>query len=122
MEDKQLRRGEWGFPPAFLDGAGISAGDVFVCVVNGPSMAPDLLSGDRVVIDTADRHVAEDGIFAVYDAETGSVLVKHVSPVRSTMPPRIVCSSSNPKYAPVEIVLDRGSKVIGRVRYRLTTV
>lgn len=122
MAAKGPARGEWGLPAYFLDQMGVRGSSVCICAVKGPSMAPDLNSDDRVIVDLSDRNVAEDGIFAVYDAETASILIKNVSPIRGTNPPRVLCQSSNPKYPPIEIELANGSHVIGRVRQRITAV
>jgi transcriptional regulator with XRE-family HTH domain len=113
-------RAEWGIPPAFLQGElRLTPARTHVLAVDGPSMVPDLMPGDRVLIDLTHTDPRQGGIFAV--REDGGVIIKHVEIVRGSDPPRIICKSSNQTYSPFELVLD-GERVaiIGRVAGRIS--
>lgn len=113
-------KAEWGIPPAFLQGElRLSPARTHVLAVDGPSMVPDLMPGDRVLIDLTHTDPRQGGIFAV--REDGGVIIKHVEIVRGSEPPRIICKSSNATYSPFELILD-GEKVaiIGRVAGRIS--
>lgn len=118
--DADVVKAEWGIPPSFLQGeVRLQPRKTDVLAVDGPSMVPDLLPGDRVFIDRSHTDPRQGGIFAV--REDGGVIIKHVEVVRGSDPPRIVCKSSNPTYAPFELILDGDNvAIIGRVAGRIS--
>lgn len=113
-------RAEWGIPHAFLQGElRLSPNRTHVLAVDGPSMIPDLMPGDRVLIDLTHTDPRQGGIFAV--REDGGVIIKHVEVVRGSDPPRIVCKSSNATYSPFELILDgENVAIIGRVAGKIS--
>jgi transcriptional regulator with XRE-family HTH domain len=118
--DADVVKAEWGIPASFLQGElRLHPMRTDVLAVDGPSMVPDLMPGDRVLIDRSHTDPRQGGIFAV--REDGGVIIKHVEVVRGSDPPRIVCKSSNPTYAPFELILDGDNvAIIGRVAGRIS--
>ena len=50
---------------------------------NGDSMAPTILSGERVVVDTGHKTPTPDGLYAIRDT-FGSIVVKRLQVMRNT--------------------------------------
>lgn len=108
----------WMLPKAYVQRElGLTFGETEIIQVRGDSMddgtAKGLSSGDRVIIDRRDRDPRQGGIFAVNDGD--GVIIKQVELLRGHEPPRIVCSSRNASYRPIELVLDGSVRIIGRV-------
>lgn len=116
----RLVRAEWRFPENWLGGEmRLAAGTTDILPVDGASMLPDLAPGDRVIVDRSNRDPKQDAIFAVKDGD--SVIIKHVHLVRGSHPPRIICTSSNPRYEPFELILDgEQAEIIGRIAGRIS--
>jgi len=117
-----LARAEWRIPDYYLSSAGLSLSQTHIIEIDGPSMLPDLKPEDRVIIDISDTNPGVDGIFAIWDNETQSVIVKNVQVVRGTDPQQINCISSNPTYSPFTLILDDATRIIGRVKRRITSI
>jgi hypothetical protein len=114
-------KAEWIFPIEWLRSEmRLSPNHTDLIAIDGPSMSPDLEPGDRVLIDRTSRDPKLEAMYAIRDGE--SIIVKHVQLVRDgSVPPRIVCRSSNAKYEPFVLVLDGESvEIIGRVAGRFT--
>jgi phage repressor protein C with HTH and peptisase S24 domain len=114
-------RAEWRFPKQWLEEEmRLGAATTDVLAVVGSSMAPDLIDGDRVLIDRLRRDPRQGGIFAIREGD--GVLIRHVELLRdANNPPRIRCSSSNVAHRPFELVLDGDQiAIIGRVAARIT--
>lgn len=105
---------EWRMPTDFLETElRLRPGMCEILRVKGDSMEPTLRDGDRVIVDRNDKAMRQGGIFAVRDGD--ELIVKQVELVRGSEPPRIVCTSVNPRYTPFELVLGADAEVIGRV-------
>lgn len=118
--DADVVKAEWRFPDSFLKGElRLRPASTDVLAVDGPSMMPDLMPGDRVLIDRSHRDPRQGGIFAV--REDDGIIIKHVEVVRGSNPTRIICKSSNSTYTPFELILDGESvSIIGRVAGRIS--
>ena len=105
---------EWRMPTEFLETElRLRPGLCEIIRVKGDSMEPVLRDGDRVIVDRNDRAMRQGGIFALRDGD--ELIIKQVELVRGAEPPRVVCSSVNPRYSPFELVLGADAEVIGRV-------
>lgn len=95
---------------SLLRGAGVGAGSASIIDARGDSMAPNILDGDRLLVDLADTEMAEaSGIFVLRLGD--DLLVK-----RLTMAGRcLVVASDNPAY-PVRRVAACDADVRGRVK------
>ena len=69
----------WRIPPAILTamGTNMKPTDITFVPVQGDSMAPTLIEGDVVVVDTRHRWPSPDGLYALNDA-FGGVIVKRL--------------------------------------------
>lgn len=92
----------WLFPPSFIrEQLHTTAAQLLVIDAFGDSMAPTILAGDRVVVDTGHRTPTPDGLYAIRDAMEG-VVVKRLQLLRAARPPRVKIISDNPKHAAEE--------------------
>lgn len=104
---------EWFIPPDYLRRElRVRNGDARIIEVQGDSMEPTLLPGDRVMIDTGSRVPSPPGVFALWDGL--GVVVKRLEFIPNTDPMRFIISSDNPKHERYERTSDELS-VIGRV-------
>lgn len=87
--------------------------------VDGDSMYPTLLSGDRVFVDTTVRTCGQGGVFALYDKILDEVIVKRLSIVANGGEKFVEIRSDNPKDVSRR-VLAKDIVVIGRVVGRIT--
>ncbi|WP_199499924.1 S24 family peptidase [Methylovirgula sp. 4M-Z18] len=115
-------RAEWSIPDYYLAATGMRARRTHILAVDGPSMLPDLAPDDRILIDLDDTNPGRDGIFAIWDGHSESVIVKNVQLVRGAERPTIRCISSNKTYEPFDLELGDNTKIIGRVKRRITAV
>ncbi|WP_084559407.1 LexA family transcriptional regulator [Nitratidesulfovibrio termitidis] len=104
--------GRYAFRSDWLCRKGSPAHMVLMDVV-GDSMAPDIQDGDMVLIDQGKTDIIPGAIYAVGIDE--GVFVKRLS----LLPGRLVISSANPAYAPIEVHREsqdmESIRVIGRV-------
>jgi hypothetical protein len=106
-------RGTWHLPSAYVQNElRIATQSARIIEVVGDSMAPTLIAGDRVLIDTADTNPTPPGIFALYDGY--GVIVKRLERVARAEPPAIRVISDNPHHSPYELSSDE-VRIIGRV-------
>jgi hypothetical protein len=118
-------RAEWRMPTSFLrEELHVSLSSVDIAPVFGDSMTDErgggFRDGDRVLINRGDQQLRQGGIFAVRDED--ETIIKQVELVRGSDPPRIICTSLNPRYQPFELVLDGSAEIIGRVVLKISRV
>lgn len=118
----QMPVAQWGLPAAYVrNELGLTFGQADIIPIRGDSMDDGtklgLSSGDRVIVDRLDTDPRQGGIFAVWDG--GGVIVKQVELIRGEDPPRIICKSRNPSYAPIELTIDGNVHVIGRISAKI---
>jgi transcriptional regulator with XRE-family HTH domain len=115
--DGRARRvaGTWQVPADALDK---KAGDyrrLFIVKVSGDAMAPDILSGDRVMVDTGDLMPSPSGVFLLWDG-AGFILRRcEIKP--NTKPLRITLRARNNDYGAYEVALKEVTvcgRIIGR--------
>ncbi|MBK3406261.1 helix-turn-helix transcriptional regulator [Methylorubrum populi] len=111
-------RAVWRLPPDFLRTELRSReGDVDFIAVDGDSMIPTLLPGDRVMINRSQTAPSPDGLYAIFDGI--GISVKRLEIVKGSNPIRIRIKSDNPNHSTDEI-LATDLYVIGRVVCRVT--
>jgi transcriptional regulator with XRE-family HTH domain len=104
----------WLFPASFVrEQLHASPGRLLVLDTNGDSMAPTILSGERVIVDTGHRTPTPDGLYAIRDT-FGSIVVKRLQVMRSTKPPRVKIISDNPNHNNEEAPLN-DLEIVGKV-------
>ena len=86
--------------------------DFLLMEVEGTSMVPELLSGDRVLIDRRKTNPSQPGIFALFDG-FGKV-AKLIERVPRSDPPQLWILSRDPALTPYQATLDE-ARIIGRI-------
>jgi len=86
--------------------------DLHIITIDGDSMEPLLSSGDRILIDTAQRVPVPPGIFVIWDSM--GIVAKRVEHVPHSEPTKIVIKSINPEYQTYERDAEEVN-IIGRV-------
>jgi len=111
-EGERLIRTE-RFAPGLLRDAGVSPAMASLIEVSGDSMAPNILDGDRLLVDRGDVDVTVSSHIFVFRRDD-ELAVKRLARERAT----IRVSSDNPDYP--TITVDRDAvQVIGRVKLLL---
>ena len=89
-----------------------SADDLLAIEVEGDSMKPEFLSGDRLLIDKRRRSLAQPGAFCLWDGD--GYVVKYLERLHDTDPPKVRVHSENPRYSPADRLAEE-LQVLGRV-------
>lgn len=109
-----LKSEGWLFPASFVrEQLHTSPERLLVLDTNSDSMAPTVMSGERVVVDTGHRTPTPDGLYAIRDA-FGSIIVKRLQVLRSARPTRLKVISDNSNHPSEEASLDE-LEIVGRV-------
>jgi transcriptional regulator with XRE-family HTH domain len=104
----------WMFPPSFVrEQLHSAATKLLVLDTSGDSMAPTLMSGDRVIVDTGHKTPSPDGLYAIRDAFEG-IVVKRLQVIRGGRRPSVKIISDNPNHAPEEVPLNE-LEIVGKV-------
>jgi phage repressor protein C with HTH and peptisase S24 domain len=113
-----VKEESWRFPSRFMrDEIQAPESRVIIIETQGDSMAPTILSGDRVIVDTGHKLPTPDGIYAVRD-RYGSIVVKRLQALRRGDPPIIRVISDNKAHDPEDVGADEIT-IIGRVLWGL---
>jgi hypothetical protein len=113
-------RGVWELPESYLrDVLNVRAENARLLPVFGDSMAPTLVSGDRVLVDTAFQNPSPPGIYALWDGI--GVVVKRIEFIRGSDPPSIRIISDNPIHKEDTCPLEQ-ARIIGRVVWRAMAI
>jgi transcriptional regulator with XRE-family HTH domain len=104
----------WLFPASYVrEQLHTSPSRLLVLDTNGDSMAPTVLSGERVIVDTAHQTPTPDGLYAVRDT-FGSIVVKRLQVMRATKPTQVKIISDNPTHDVEEVPLG-DLEIVGKV-------
>jgi phage repressor protein C with HTH and peptisase S24 domain len=104
----------WGFPPSFaLEQLRAPLEQLVVIEAVGDSMAPTIISGERVIIDTGHTTPTPDGIYAIRDTFK-HIILKRLQSMRLARNRRVRIISDNPKHAAEEMPLAE-LEVVGKV-------
>jgi hypothetical protein len=110
---------EWSMPRDMVLAHTTPDARLAVVRVEGDSMEPEYLAGDRVLVDLSRTLPSPPGVFVVWDG-IGLVL-KRVELVIGPEPRRVRLSSINPAYVPYEVPLQDlhiSGRVIGKWMWR----
>lgn len=111
-------RAVWRLPVDFLRTELRSReGDVDFIAVDGDSMIPTLLPGDRVMVNRQ-QIGPSDAIYAIHDGIGVSVKRLHI--VKGSNPVQVKIMSDNPLHGAPDVILAADLKVIGRVVCRVS--
>ena len=92
-------------------------GEVDFIAVDGDSMIPTLLPGDRVMINRSQTAPSPDGLYAIFDGI--GISVKRLEIVKGSAPIRLRIISDNAHHGTDEILL-QDLHIVGRVICRVT--
>ena len=109
-----IKPGHWVFPASFVrEQLHTSPERLLVIEANGDSMAPTVVSGDRVIVDTGHRTPTPDGLYAIRDAFAG-IVIKRLQVMRTAKQAHVKIISDNPKQDSEEVPLS-DLEVVGKV-------
>ena len=104
----------WVFPASFVrEQLHASPERLLVIETNGDSMAPTVVSGDRVIVDTGHKTPTPDGLYAIRDAFAG-IVIKRLQVLRPAKQAHVKIISDNPKQGSEEVPLSE-LEVVGKV-------
>lgn len=104
----------WLFPQSFVrDQLHSASGRLLVLDTTGDSMAPTIVSGERVIVDTGHKTPTPDGLYAIRDT-FGHIVVKRLQVMRSSRPTKVKVISDNPNHANEEAPLAE-LEIVGKV-------
>src|SRR5579863_5476521 len=104
----------WLFPASFVrEQLHTSAARLLVLDTTGDSMAPTIMSGERVIVDTGHKTPTPDGLYGIRDTFQ-SIVIKRLQVVRSSRPTRVKVISDNPNHPNEEIPLG-DLEIVGKV-------
>lgn len=111
-------RAVWRLPVSYLHTElRAREGEVDFIAVDGDSMLPTLLPGDRVMINRSQTAPSPDGLYAIFDGI--GISVKRLEIVKGSNPLKLRIKSDNPNHGTDEI-LAADLHVVGRVVCRVT--
>jgi transcriptional regulator with XRE-family HTH domain len=109
-----LKSEGWVFPNTFVrDQLHTSPDRLLVIETTGDSMAPTVVSGERVIVDTGHKTPTPDGLYAIRDTFQ-SIVVKRLQVLRTSRPTRVKVISDNPNQPPEETSLN-DLEIVGKV-------
>ncbi len=104
----------WLFPASFVrEQLHALPARLLVLDTTGDSMAPTIVSGERVIADTGHKTPTPDGLYAIRDT-FGCIVVKRLQVLRSARPPRVKIISDNTTHPSEEIPLSE-LEIVGKV-------
>ena len=86
---------------------------LLVLDTTGDSMAPTIVSGERVIVDTSHKTPTPDGLYAIRDT-FNCIVVKRLQVLRSARPPRVKIISDNTNHPSEEAPLGE-LEIVGKV-------
>jgi transcriptional regulator with XRE-family HTH domain len=109
-----LKAEGWLFPASFVrEQLHASPGRLLVLDTTGDSMAPTIVSGERVIVDTGHKTPTPDGLYAIRDSFQ-CIVVKRLQVLRSARPTRVKIISDNPNHPSEEAPLGE-IEIVGKV-------
>jgi transcriptional regulator with XRE-family HTH domain len=97
----------WVFPEEFVkQELHASPGHLLVLEMEGDSMTPTILSGERVVVDAKHKDPSPDGLYAIRDS-FGRAVIRRIQIMRATSPTCVSIIADNANHAKEEISLSK---------------
>jgi hypothetical protein len=106
---------EWVFPEAFLRDSGTSASHSIVTQIDGDSMIPNYLPGDRAVVDLSQNQLLSDGVYMISDGSSAPQ-VKRLQ--RIPFSNKVSIISDNPAYRSFDVPLDE-VVILGKISWHI---
>jgi len=109
-----LKTEGWLFPSSFVrEQLHTTPSRLLVIDTAGDSMAPTIVSGERVIVDASHQTPTPDGLYAIRDT-FNCIVIKRLQVLRSSRPPRVKIISDNPNHPSEETSLGE-LEVVGKV-------
>jgi transcriptional regulator with XRE-family HTH domain len=109
-----LKSEGWLFPASFVrEQLHTIPSRLLVLDTTGDSMAPTIVSGERVIVDASHKTPTPDGLYAIRDT-FNCIVVKRLQVLRSARPPRVKIISDNPNHPSEETPLGE-LEIVGKV-------
>jgi transcriptional regulator with XRE-family HTH domain len=110
---ERIKAEDWAFPASFVASRlQAPAKNLLVIEAEGDAMAPTIMSGDKVIVDTGHKTPSPDSLYAIRDS-FDNVIVRRLQVLRAAQPSRVKVISDNPKHAVEEVALNE-IEVVGR--------
>jgi transcriptional regulator with XRE-family HTH domain len=110
---ERIKAEDWAFPASFVTNElQASANNLLVIETEGEAMAPTIMSGEKVIVDTGRKTPSPDGLYAIRDAFE-NVIVRRLQLLRAAQPSRVKIIADNPKHAAEEIALS-ALEIVGK--------
>jgi transcriptional regulator with XRE-family HTH domain len=110
---ERIKAEDWVFPSSFITNKlQASAKNLLVIEAEGDAMAPTIMSGDKVIVDTGHKTPSPDALYAVRDA-FDNVIIRRLQLLRATQSSRVKIISDNPKHAAEEVPLNE-LEIVGK--------
>jgi transcriptional regulator with XRE-family HTH domain len=110
---ERIKAEDWAFPASFITNRlEALAKNLLVIEAEGDAMAPTIMSGDKVIVDTGHKTPSPDGLYAIRDS-FDNVIVRRLQVLRAAQPSRVKIISDNAKHAAEEVALGE-IEVVGR--------
>ena len=111
---ERIKAEDWAFPASFITNRlEASAKNLLVIEAEGDAMAPTIMSGDKVIVDTGHKTPSPDGLYAIRDSFE-KVIVRRLQVLRAAQSSRVKVISDNPKHAAEEVELSE-VEIVGKV-------
>ena len=102
---ERIKAEDWAFPASFVTKQlQASAKHLLVIEAEGDAMAPTIMSGEKVIVDTSHKTPSPDGLYAIRDP-FDHVIIRRLQLLRAAQPSRVKIISDNPKHAAEEVAL-----------------
>jgi transcriptional regulator with XRE-family HTH domain len=103
----------WVFPANFVrEQLQASPKQLLVVEAGGDSMAPTIMPGERVIVDTGHKTPSPDGLYAIRDS-FDNVIIRRLQLLRAARPSRVKIISDNLKHAAEEVALSE-LEIVGK--------
>jgi transcriptional regulator with XRE-family HTH domain len=110
---ERIKAEDWAFPASFVTNQlQASAKNLLVIEAEGDAMAPTIMSGDKVIVDTGHKTPSPDGLYAIRDA-FNNVIIRRLQLLRAAHPSRVKIISDNSKHAAEEVALSE-LEIVGK--------
>jgi transcriptional regulator with XRE-family HTH domain len=110
---ERIKAEDWAFPASFVTKQlQASAKSLLVIEAEGDAMAPTIMSGEKVIVDTGHKTPSPDGLYAIRDS-FDHMIIRRLQLLRAAQPSRVKVISDNPKHAAEEIALSE-IEVVGK--------
>lgn len=106
---------EWVFPEGFLRSSGTSPSQSIVTQIDGDSMLPNYLPGDRAVVDLSQNQLVSDGVYMISDGSSPPQIKRLQRIPFST---KVSIISDNQAYRSFEVSLDE-LVILGKISWHL---